>query len=122
MYVANRKKVTLLSSWVGVSEQRPRAANIPFSLLCALSVPRYIDWLPLLNPAFAHGSISFQVLIYNGQLDIIVAAPLTERSLMAMNWKGSQDYKKAERKVWKVLKSDPEVAGYVRQVDSFYQV
>lgn len=60
--------------------------------------------------------------MYNGQLDIIVAAPLTERSLMSMNWKGSQRYKKAKKKVWKIFKSDDEVAGYVRQVDDFHQV
>ncbi|XP_014392486.1 PREDICTED: probable serine carboxypeptidase CPVL [Myotis brandtii] len=65
---------------------------------------------------------NYKVLIYNGQLDIIVAAPLTERSLMAMNWKGSREYKKAERKVWKIFKSDKEVAGYVRQVGNFHQV
>ncbi|XP_044102235.1 probable serine carboxypeptidase CPVL isoform X4 [Neovison vison] len=65
---------------------------------------------------------NYKVLIYNGQLDIIVAASLTERSLMAMKWKGSQKYKQAERKVWKILKSDNEVAGYVRQVDDFSQV
>lgn len=62
------------------------------------------------------------MLIYNGQLDIIVAAALTERSLMAMNWKGSREYKKAERKIWKIFKSDKEVAGYVRQVGNFHQV
>ncbi|XP_040328301.1 putative serine carboxypeptidase CPVL isoform X2 [Herpailurus yagouaroundi] len=65
---------------------------------------------------------NYKVLIYNGQLDIIVAASLTERSLMAMKWKGSQKYKQAERKVWKIFKSDNEVAGYVRQVDDFCQV
>lgn len=41
---------------------------------------------------------------------------------MAMNWKGSQKYKKAKRKVWKIFKTDDEVAGYVRQVDDFHQV
>lgn len=51
-----------------------------------------------------------------------MAASLTERSLMTMKWKGSQKYKQAERKVWKIFKSDDEVAGYVRQVDDFYQV
>ena len=51
-----------------------------------------------------------------------MAASLTERSLMAIDWKGSQKYKKAEKKVWKILKSDPEVAGYVRQVGNFCQV
>ncbi|XP_042824959.1 probable serine carboxypeptidase CPVL isoform X1 [Panthera tigris] len=65
---------------------------------------------------------NYKVLIYNGQLDIIVAASLTERSLMAMKWKGSRKYKQAERKVWKIFKSDNEVAGYVRQVDDFCQV
>nr|KAF6302248.1 carboxypeptidase vitellogenic like [Pipistrellus kuhlii] len=64
----------------------------------------------------------YKVLIYNGQLDIIVAAALTERSLMAMSWKGSREYKKAERKVWKIFKSDKEVAGYVRQVGNFHQI
>ncbi|XP_027285454.1 probable serine carboxypeptidase CPVL isoform X2 [Cricetulus griseus] len=64
----------------------------------------------------------YKVLLYNGQLDIIVAAVLTERSLMAMEWKGLQEYKKATRKVWKVFKSDTDVAGYVRQVDTFHQV
>lgn len=111
-----------LVSWAGLSEQDIREAHTPFSHTHVLSVPTYTDWLPRLNPAFADSSGSFQVLIYNGQLDIILAASLTERSLMAMNWKGSQDYKNAERKVWKIFKSDREVAGYVRQVDAFCQV
>ncbi|XP_054419915.1 probable serine carboxypeptidase CPVL [Pteronotus mesoamericanus] len=65
---------------------------------------------------------NYKVLFYNGQLDVLVAASLTESSLMAINWKGAQEYKKAERKVWKLFKSDNEVAGYVRQVGNFYQV
>ncbi|XP_006506680.1 probable serine carboxypeptidase CPVL isoform X3 [Mus musculus] len=64
----------------------------------------------------------YKVLIYNGQLDIIVAAALTERSLMAMDWKGSRAYRRARRKVWKIFKSDNEVAGYVRRVGKFHQV
>lgn len=78
--------------------------------------------LLLWNPVLIHGSISFQVLIYNGQLDIIVAAPLTERSLMAMDWKGADKYRTASRKIWKIFRTDNEVAGYVRQVDKFSQV
>ncbi|XP_031237807.1 probable serine carboxypeptidase CPVL isoform X2 [Mastomys coucha] len=64
----------------------------------------------------------YKVLIYNGQLDIIVAAALTERSLMTMDWKGSRAYRRARRKVWKIFKSDNEVAGYVRRVGKFHQV
>ncbi|KAF7468008.1 Hypothetical predicted protein [Marmota monax] len=64
---------------------------------------------------------NYKVLLYNGQLDIIVAASLTERSLMTMNWKGFRKYKKSRRVVWKIFKSDNEVAGYVRQVENFHQ-
>ncbi|XP_032761052.1 probable serine carboxypeptidase CPVL isoform X3 [Rattus rattus] len=64
----------------------------------------------------------YKVLIYNGQLDIIVAAALTERSLMSMDWKGSYAYRRAHKKVWKIFESDDEVAGYVRRVGKFHQV
>lgn len=63
-----------------------------------------------------------QVLIYSGQLDVIVAAPLTERFLPTVNWTGAADYKKAPRFHWKVQPTDTEVAGYVRSVGEFYQV
>lgn len=63
-----------------------------------------------------------QVLIYNGQLDVIVAAPLTERFLPTVNWTGATDFKTTPRFHWKVQPSDTEVAGYVRQVGEFYQV
>ncbi|EPY80614.1 serine carboxypeptidase CPVL [Camelus ferus] len=86
-------------------------------------VEKYLqeDTVKSVKPWLTEIMNNYKVLIYNGQLDIIVAAPLTERSLMAMDWKGSQDYKKAERKVWKVFKSDHDVAGYVRQVGDFCQ-
>ncbi|XP_066539916.1 probable serine carboxypeptidase CPVL [Hoplias malabaricus] len=64
----------------------------------------------------------YRVLIYSGQLDVIVAAPLTERFLPTVNWTGADELKKAERFHWKIRPSDTEVAGYVRQVNEFYQV
>ncbi|XP_050011530.1 probable serine carboxypeptidase CPVL isoform X4 [Alexandromys fortis] len=87
-------------------------------------VEKYLreDALQSVKPWLAEIMDHYKVLLYNGQLDIIVAAALTERSLMAMNWKGSKEYKKAQRKVWKIFKSDNDVAGYVRQVDKFFQV
>ncbi|XP_054280674.1 venom serine carboxypeptidase-like [Macrosteles quadrilineatus] len=54
---------------------------------------------------------NYRVLIYNGQLDIIVAFPLTENFVDALNWNGAQDYKVAQRKQWFVGK---ELAGYSR--------
>ncbi|KAF3691829.1 putative serine carboxypeptidase CPVL [Channa argus] len=65
---------------------------------------------------------NYRVLIYSGQLDVIVAAPLTERFLPTVNWTGAEGYKRAIRYHWKVQPSDTEVAGYVRQVQEFYQV
>ena len=57
--------------------------------------------------------------MYNGQLDVIVGAPLTERFLQVLEWSGKSKYLKAEKKVWKI---GTDVAGYVRAVDNFYQV
>uniref|UniRef100_A0A8D2ZCQ9 Probable serine carboxypeptidase CPVL n=1 Tax=Scophthalmus maximus TaxID=52904 RepID=A0A8D2ZCQ9_SCOMX len=65
---------------------------------------------------------NYRVLIYSGQLDVIVAAPITERFLPTVNWTGAAEYKTAPRYHWKVQPSDTEVAGYVRQVREFYQV
>ncbi|XP_004045281.1 probable serine carboxypeptidase CPVL [Gorilla gorilla gorilla] len=87
-------------------------------------VEKYLreDTVQSVKPWLTEIMNNYKVLIYNGQLDIIVAAALTERSLMGMDWKGSQEYKKAEKKVWKIFKSDNEVAGYIRQVGDFHQV
>ena len=63
-----------------------------------------------------------QVMMYTGQLDIIVAIPLTEAFLMTVPWSGLDDYKIAKRMVWRINPEDREVAGYVRQVGKFYQV
>ena len=63
-----------------------------------------------------------QVLLYNGQLDVIVGGPLTERFLLKLNWDGADAYAHADRHVWKVMSTDTEVAGFVRQVNNFTQV
>lgn len=60
--------------------------------------------------------------MYSGQLDVIVAAPLTERFLLTVNWTGAAEYKAAPRFHWKLQPGDTDVAGYVRQVGEFYQV
>lgn len=65
---------------------------------------------------------NYKVMMYTGQLDIIVAIPLTEAFLMTVPWKGLDEYKKADRLVWKIKDTDKDVAGYVRQVGNFYQV
>ena len=57
----------------------------------------------------------YRVLIYNGQLDIIVAYPLTENYLQNLKWSGAQKYKTATRKIWKV---GNEIAGYTKTIDN----
>ena len=61
-------------------------------------------------------------MLYSGQLDIIVAAPLTEAMLQTVPWKYLPEYKTTKKLVWKVSPSDTEVAGYVRVTKQFYQV
>lgn len=58
-------------------------------------------------------------MLYNGQLDVIVGAPLTENFLAILPWSKSKQYISAQRRVWKV---NEDLAGYIRAVDKFYQV
>ena len=61
----------------------------------------------------------YKVLIYNGQLDIIVAYPLTENYLQNLVWPGAEAYKKAVRKQWRV---GGHLAGYTKTVDNLTEV
>lgn len=54
---------------------------------------------------------NYRVLIYNGQLDIIVPYPLTEAFIESLNWSGASDYKNAPRQIWYV---GEELAGYAK--------
>mmetsp|Transcript_33997 Transcript_33997/g.66978 ORF Transcript_33997/g.66978 Transcript_33997/m.66978 type:complete len:476 (+) Transcript_33997:48-1475(+) len=64
----------------------------------------------------------YKILIYSGQLDVIIGAALTERFLPTVQWSGQQAYHKAERMVWRISDSDPNVAGFARQVKNLQQV
>jgi len=61
-------------------------------------------------------------MIYSGQLDVIVAVPLTEAMLLTVPWKYQSEYLRVPRHIWRVRPTDVEVAGYVRRVHDFYQV
>lgn len=60
-----------------------------------------------------------RVCIYNGQLDVIVAYPLTINYLKKLNFPDAQKYKDAPRYIWRVGK---EIAGYVHEVGSIVEV
>ena len=59
------------------------------------------------------------MLLYNGQLDIIVGVPLTENFLRQLKWSGQEGYLKAEKKIWSV---NGVLAGYLRQYKNMQQV
>ncbi|XP_048367828.1 probable serine carboxypeptidase CPVL [Sphaerodactylus townsendi] len=80
------------------------------------------DVMKTIKPWLAVLMDNYRVLLYNGQLDIIVAAPLTERFLPTVPWAKVEEYKHTERIVWKIHPADLDVAGYVRQAGEFYQV
>jgi len=71
--------------------------------------------VPLLTDLLQH----YRVLIYNGQLDIIIAYPLTENYLKNLQWSGADKYKKTSRKIWMVGNN---VAGYTKSVDNLTEV
>lgn len=62
---------------------------------------------------------SYRVVIYNGQLDIIVAYPLTMNYVTKLNFPGMEDYKKAPRHIWRV---DGEIAGYAKEAGNLVEV
>ena len=67
------------------------------------------------SPFFA----SPKVLIYNGQLDVIIPYAATDNFVNHLQWRGAEEYSTSARRIWKVR---GEVAGYARQVRNFRQV
>lgn len=61
----------------------------------------------------------YQVLLYSGQLDLIVPYRSTENYLLNLNWSGIEDYKKTPRKQWKV---GNDLAGYSKTVRNLTEV
>ena len=59
---------------------------------------------------------NYKVLLYNGQLDIIVAPVCTEAFLSKLKSENVKTYLKAPKRIWKVNENDTEVAGYVKSV------
>ncbi|BES89977.1 Carboxypeptidase [Nesidiocoris tenuis] len=62
---------------------------------------------------------NYRVLFYSGQLDIIVAYPLTVNFLQTLHWSGADEYKTAVRKPWYV---GTELAGYSKTVKGLTEV
>lgn len=85
------------------------------------NVERYLklDVMKSVAPWISELLDHYNVVIYNGQLDIIVAYPLTVNYLKNLNFTGAEDYKMAKRYIWKV---DGEVAGYVKEAGKLVEI
>lgn len=78
-----------------------------------------LDIMDTVAPWIAELLKNYRVCIYNGQLDIIVAYPLTVNYLSKLKFDGDDDYKKAPRYIWKV---DGEIAGYAKETHNIVEV
>jgi len=86
------------------------------------TVEQYLihDWMKSVAPILPPLLENYKVLIYNGQVDVILGPSLTEKFLRILPWSGRDAYNAADKKVWKL--NDNTVAGYVRHVKNFYQI
>ncbi|CAN8021463.1 unnamed protein product, partial [Ixodes persulcatus] len=64
---------------------------------------------------------TYKVLIYNGQVDVIVPYPLTDNIISTISWSGAKTFGSAQRNIW-LSSNGQDVAGYVKQTGSFSQV
>lgn len=66
--------------------------------------------------AFLLDTGRYRVLLYSGQMDIIVPYPGTVRLSRALEWSGAERFRNATRTIWRVPSNDKstvsEVAGY----------
>ncbi|CAH1988623.1 unnamed protein product, partial [Acanthoscelides obtectus] len=77
------------------------------------------DMAKTVAPWFVVVANHYRVLLYSGQLDIIVAYPLTLNFLKNVEFNGIHEYRKAQRKLWYV---DREIAGYSKSGGNFTEV
>jgi len=61
----------------------------------------------------------YKVLIYNGQLDVIIGHSLTQAFVDSLRWPGRRDFDRAPRTQWHV---GPDLAGYSKTAGSFTQL
>lgn len=78
-----------------------------------------LDLMQFVAPTISEPLSYYRMLFYNGQLDIIVAYPLTVNFLNNFNFSASDEYKWVSRSIWKV---DNHVAGYIKRAGNLTEV
>ncbi|RWS10338.1 putative serine carboxypeptidase CPVL-like protein [Dinothrombium tinctorium] len=59
---------------------------------------------------------NYKVLLYSGNLDIIVATPFIENFIQSLNWTHNKEYFSATRSLWKV---NGNLAGFIKKAKNF---
>lgn len=93
--------------------------GLPFNNGSEVQINLARDILQSVAPYVAELLSYYKVLVYNGQLDIIVAYPLTENFISKLNFSAAAEYKHAVRKIWTV---DGEIAGYYKKAGNLTEV
>ncbi|KPJ20357.1 Venom serine carboxypeptidase [Papilio machaon] len=77
------------------------------------------DLLKSVAPSIEELLLNYRIMFYNGQLDIIVAYPLTVSFLRKLKYPSAFEYKHGSRLIWFV---DEEIAGYVKKAGNLVEV
>ncbi|KAF6198695.1 hypothetical protein GE061_008447 [Apolygus lucorum] len=93
--------------------------KLPFNDGSTVHKYLYSDMMKSVKPWFELLLDHYKVLLYNGQLDIIVAYPLTVNFVKKLQWSGSDEYLKAKREGWFV---GSQLAGYSKSVGNFTEL
>jgi vitellogenic carboxypeptidase-like protein len=86
------------------------------------TVEQYLlpDWMRSVANILPPLLENYKVLIYNGNLDIILGPAQTERFLRGLRWTGQHDYLRSKKQIW--VGQDGRPAGYVHTVKSFHHI
>ncbi|XP_038213517.1 venom serine carboxypeptidase-like [Zerene cesonia] len=93
--------------------------GLPFNDGREVQINLSADILQSVAPYVSQLLSHYRLMFYNGQLDIIVAYPLTENFLRNLKFSASDEYKVAPRKIWRV---GDNIAGYYKKAGNLTEV
>ena len=78
------------------------------------------DWMrgvvDMLTPLMDSNDV--KVMVYSGQNDVILGAPLTEQFLQGLDWSGQSEFTEASKQVWRIEDAADPIAGYITRAPS----
>uniref|UniRef100_A0A0A9XJC2 Carboxypeptidase n=2 Tax=Lygus hesperus TaxID=30085 RepID=A0A0A9XJC2_LYGHE len=99
--------------------KRIHVGGLPFNDGSAVKKYLLLDETKSVKPWFQTLLEHYRIILYNGQLDIVAAYPLTVNFIEHLKWSGSSEYLTAKRKKWFV---GSNLAGYSKSVGNFTEL